>query len=290
MIFNAAKSRPMRVIAGQIMGDRNLPEFLIQSPEKVALETEQLIQKWHNKPDNRLLYALTFRFAPTTSPELFNQIRQLKEKYSDVYIHTHISENKEEVKWANDLFGTKNYLDIYDQYNLTGKRTLLAHGVHLTDEEEVRLHETNTSIAFCPTSNLFLGSGLFDLKRAENHGVTVGLGTDVGAGTSFSMLQTLNNAYKVLQMQGQNLSSLEGFYLATLGGARALALDDRLGNFQAGKEADFVVLNLEGATPLLKRRLTYAKTLDDKLFVLMTLGDDRSVMATYVEGQLAYRN
>ena len=150
------------------------------------------------------------------------------------------------------------------------------------------MQATGTSVAFCPTSNLFLGSGLFDLKKAKKNGVTVGLGTDVGAGTSFSMLQTLNDAYKVLQLQNQNLSSLEGFYLATLGGARALALDQKLGNFVLGKDADFIVLNMRGATPLLKRRLSYASTLEDKLFVLMTLGDDRSIMATYIDGKLLY--
>lgn len=287
-LFNAAKSKQMRIIAGQVMGDKNLPDYLIQSPEKAAAETTQLIHKWHNKPGTSLLYAITFRFAPTTSPELFTKIKELKDEYPDTYIHTHISENQQEITWSNELFGTKNYLDIYDRYHLLGRKTLLAHGVYLTDEEEIRLHATNTSISFCPSSNLFLGSGLFKLNNAEKNDVTVGLGTDIGAGTSFSMLQTLNNAYKVLQLQGQNLTPFKGFYLATLGGAKALALDDKLGNFKPGKEADFVVLNLEGGTPLLKRRLSYATTLSDKLFVLMTLGDDRSIMATYINGRLVY--
>ncbi len=167
---------------------------------------------------------------------------------------------------------------------MLGDRTVLAHGVYLSDEEEQRMHATGTAVAFCPTSNLFLGSGLFNFAKAEKNGVKFGLGTDFGAGTSFSLLQTLDDAYKVLQLQNQNLSSFEGFYLLTLGGAQALHLDDKLGNFTPGKEADFVVLNLAGATPLLKRRLSYAKTLSDKLFVLMTLGDERSVMATYLDG------
>lgn len=287
-LFNAAEKRNMRIIAGEVMGDRNLPKYLIQSPLMATQEAEQLIKNWHNKPSTRLLYAITFRFAPTTSPELFQKIMDLKQKYPDTYVYTHISENQQETKWSNQLFDTKSYLDIYDRYHLLSDKTLLAHGVYLTDAEEKRMHTTNTSIAFCPTSNLFLGSGLFDLKKAEKNQINVGLGTDVGAGTSFSLLQTLNDAYKVLQLQNQNLSPIEGFYLATLGGARALSLEDKLGNFKIGKEADFVVLNLKGATPLLKRRLSYANTLADKLFVLMTLGDDRSVLATYVNGHLAY--
>lgn len=289
-LFSAAQTRHMRIIAGQVMGDKNLPAHLIQSPEIASAQTIQLINKWHNKPDNRILYAITFRFAPSTSQELFQKISELKQSYPDVYIHTHISENKMELNWANELFDTENYLEIYDRYDLLGEHTLLAHGVFLTDKELARMHATNIAVAFCPTSNLFLGSGLFDFEKAEKNKLIVGLGTDIGAGTSFSMLQTLGDAYKVLQLQGQNLSSLEGFYLATLGGARALGLDEKLGNFKPGKEADFVVLNLAGGTPLLQRRLSYAKTLSDKLFVLMTLGDDRSVIATYIDGRLAYSN
>lgn len=287
-IFEAAEKKQMRLIAGKVMGDRNLPPFLIESPDKMIEQTSQLIEKWNNKPNTRLMYAITFRFAPTTSPTLFEKIELLKQRYPDVYIHTHISENKQEVKWSNDLFNTKNYLDIYDRYHLLGKKTLLAHGVYLSDKELKRINETHTHIAFCPTSNLFLGSGLFNLSLSEKNHVSVGLGTDVGAGTSFSLLQTMNEAYKVQQLQNQNFSAWEGFYLATLGGARALDLEDKLGNFLPGKEADFVILDLQGATPLIKRRFSFAKTFEDKLFVLMTLGDDRSVVATFVNGKKVY--
>ncbi|MBX9704143.1 MAG: amidohydrolase family protein, partial [Silvanigrellaceae bacterium] len=211
-----------------------------------------------------------------------------KTEHPEAYIYTHISENKQETKWANELFQSKSYLDIYDRYHLLGDKTLLAHGVFLTAPELKKMAKTHTAVAFCPTSNLFLGSGLFNLREAEKAGVTVGLGTDVGAGTSYSLLQTLNEAYKVLGLQDQTLTAWEGFYLATLGGARAMNLEDKLGNFQPGKEADFVVLDLKGATPLLKRRLAVATSLEDKLFVLMTLGDDRSVLATYVDGKKVY--
>lgn len=281
-LFTAAEQRHMRIITGEVLGDRNLPAFLIQSPKQAAQETVALIHKWHKKPGTRLLYAITFRFAPSTSPAMFKEIEMLKQQYPDVYVHTHIAENQQETLWSNQLFGTKHYLDIYDRYHLLSDKTLLAHGIYLSDIEEKRMHDTQTSVAFCPTSNLFLGSGLFNLARAQKNGVIVGLGTDVGAGTSFSMLQTLNDAYKVLQLQNQNFSAWEGFYLATLGGACALHLDDKIGNFLPGKEADFVVLNIAGATPLLQRRLSFATTLADKLFVLMTLGDDRSVIATHV--------
>lgn len=287
-LFAAAEKRNMRIITGKVMADRNLPDYLIESPDHAYQETNSLIKKWHQKPGSRLLYAITFRFAPTTSEKMFEKITQLKKDYPNVYIYTHISENQQETKWSNKLFATKNYLAIYDRYQLLGENTLLAHGVYLSKNELMRMQETNTSVSFCPTSNLFLGSGLFNLAKAEKAGVNVGLGTDVGAGTSFSLLQTLNEAYKVLQLQNQNFSAFEGFYLATLGGAKALNLDNKLGNFESGKEADFIVLNIKGSTPLLERRLSMATNLEDKLFVLMTLGDDRSIQATYINGKLVY--
>ncbi|HLX53326.1 MAG TPA: guanine deaminase, partial [Aquella sp.] len=289
-IFAAAEKKNMRIITGKVMADRNLPDYLIESPEHAYQETNSLIKKWHQKPGTRLLYAITFRFAPTTSEAMFEKLSQLKQDYPDAYMYTHISENQQETNWSNKLFNTKNYLAIYDRYHLLGEKTLLAHGVYLSKEELDRINVTNTAVSFCPTSNLFLGSGLFNLAKAEEAGVNVGLGTDVGGGTSFSLLQTLNEAYKILQLQNQNLSAFEGFYLATLGGAKALNLDDKLGNFATGKEADFVILNLDGATPLLKRRLSKAINLEEKLFILMTLGDDRSILSTYVDGKLVYRS
>lgn len=287
-LFTAAEKKHMRIISGLVLSDRNVPAYLIQKPEVAIAQSEDLIKKWHEKPGTRLIYSIEFRFAITTTPAFFKQIEALKQRYPTVHVHTHISENKAEVTWTKQLFHVNNYLDVYQQYHLLGPNTLLAHGVWLTTPELQEMARTKTAVAFCPTSNLFLGSGLFNLAKTTNNQVTVGLGTDVGAGTSFSLLQTLNEAFKVLQLQQQHLTGLRGFYLATLGGARALNLEDKLGNFAPGKEADFVVLNSEGATPLLKRRLVYANTLEEKLFVLMMLGDDRSVMATYVNGKLVY--
>jgi guanine deaminase len=245
-----------------------------------------LIEKWHGK--GRLLYAVTPRFAPTSTPAQLQAAGKLLSEHPSVYMHTHLSENPSEVAWVKELFPERaGYLDVYDHYGLTGSRSIFAHSIHLTDDEMSRMAATDSVASFCPTSNLFLGSGLFKLYPMLERGVRVGLGTDVGAGTSFSMLETLGEAYKIAQLQRQKLSATLGFYLATLGGAKALSVDDRIGNFAKGKEADFVVLDL-ASTPLLGMRMANSKTLQDKLFVLMSLGDDRSVAATYVSGRLAF--
>ena len=245
-----------------------------------------MIEKWHAKGRN--LYAITPRFAPTSTPEQLEKAGQLKAEYPDVYVHTHLSENKNEIAWVKDLFPEqKGYLDVYHHYGLTGSQSVFAHCVHLEDAEWDCMHDTDSAIAFCPTSNLFLGSGLFPLKKTWEKNVKVGLGTDIGAGTSFSQLQTLNEAYKVQQLQGDKLSAFESLYHATLGGAKALNLDDKLGNFNLGKEADFVVLNLN-ATALQTLRQQRAKNIEDALFALFTMGDDRNVKATYVYGQKAF--
>ena len=215
-------------------------------------------------------------------------IRRLKEEYPDTWVHTHLCENKDEIAWVKSLYPDHDgYLDVYHQYGLTGKNCVFAHCVHLEEKEWDRLSETKSSIAFCPTSNLYLGSGLFNLKKAWQKKVKVGMGTDIGAGTTFNMLQTLNEAYKVLQLQGYRLSAYEAFYLATLGGAKSLGLDDLIGNFLPGKEADFVVME-PTATPLQQLRYDNSVSLVDKLFVMMTLGDDRSIYRTYVDGRLVY--
>ena len=206
----------------------------------------------------------------------------------DIWVYTHLCENKDEIAWVKLLYPDHDgYLDVYHQYGLNGKNCVFAHCVHLEEKEWDRLSETKSSIAFCPTSNLYLGSGLFNLKKAWQKKVKVGMGTDIGAGTTFNMLQTLNEAYKVLQLQGYRLSAYEAFYLATLGGAKSLGLDDLIGNFLPGKEADFVVME-PTATPLQQLRYDNSVSLVDKLFVMMTLGDDRSIYRTYVDGRLVY--
>ncbi|OJU54917.1 MAG: guanine deaminase [Acinetobacter sp. 39-4] len=285
-LFEAAEQHQMRLIAGKVMMDRHAPEALCDSVDSSYDDSKALIEKWHGQ--GRALYAITPRFAPTSTPEQLERAGQLKAEHPDVYVHTHLSENKDEIAWVKDLFpAQKGYLDVYHHYGLTGQRSVFAHCVHLEDDEWQCMHETDSAIAFCPTSNLFLGSGLFPLKKTWQQQVKVGLGTDIGAGTSFSLLQTVNEAYKVQQLQGDKLSAYESLYHATLGGAKALYLDDKLGNFNVGKEADFVVLNLQ-PTALQQLRQSRAKSLEDSLFALFTMGDDRNVEATYIYGQKAY--
>jgi len=285
--FTAARARRMRMICGKTLMDRNAPDYLTDTPESGYTDSKALIQKWHGK--ERLRYAVTPRFAPTCSDAQLTKAGQLMNEYPDLYLHTHLAENLDEVAWVQKLFPQcSGYLDVYAHFGLLGKRSIFAHCLHLRDAEFERLHQNGAKIAFCPTSNLFLGSGLFKLQTAEAAQVTVGLGTDTGAGTSFSLLQTINEAYKIQQLQKHTLSPLKSFYLATLGGARTLDLADRIGNFEPGKEADFIVLDYR-ATPILDLRLANCRHISDRLFVLAMLGDDRVVKATYVLGNEAYR-
>lgn len=291
--FEEASDRNLRMIAGKVMMDRHAPDFIVDTPETSYADTKQLIQKWHKH--GRLLYAVTPRFAITSSDAQLHLAGKLLEEFPDVYLHTHLSENVKEVEFVAALFpDSKGYLDVYDRAGLVGEKSVFAHGVQLTDAEFQRLSEAKSAIAFCPTSNLFLGSGLFKIEKAKSSAtpVKLGLGTDVGAGTSFSLLQTANEAYKVAQLRGQKLSAFKALFLATLGGARALSLEDKIGSFDVGKEADFVVLDMR-ATPLMafRNQITTAQTLPElaeKIFATLMLGDDRAVHATYIMGELAY--
>lgn len=189
-LFSAAEALNMRIIAGKVMMDRNAPDYLVETPEESYQQTRALIERWHQR--GRLGYALTPRFAPTSSPALLEKVQTLRTAYPDVWLHTHLSENPQEVAWVRALFPDHNgYLDVYHQYQLTGRRSVFAHCLHLENHEWQCLHDTDSAIAFCPTSNLFLGSGLFNIKRSWQQGINVGMGTDVGAGTTFNMLQTL---------------------------------------------------------------------------------------------------
>ncbi|MGB3768191.1 MAG: guanine deaminase [Phormidesmis sp.] len=293
--FEAAERRNLCMIAGKVMMDRNAPDYLCDTADDSYQENKDLIQKWHKK--GRLRYAVTPRFAITSTDEQLRKAGELLKEFPDVYMHTHISENVSEVAWVKKLFpDCKGYLDAYDQAGLVKERSVFAHGVHLSDQEFQRLSEAGSAIAFCPTSNLFLGSGLFKLEQAKStdYPVKVGLGTDVGAGTSFSILQTANEAYKVAQLRQQKLSPFKALFLATLGGARALCLEDTLGNFDIGKDADFIVLDPR-ATPLMAFRNAPAPPTDltdlaDRIFSLIMMGDDRAVQATYILGELAYES
>jgi guanine deaminase len=292
--FSAAQKRNLRMIAGKVLMDRNAPEYLLDTPETAYADSKELITRWHKR--GRLLYAVTPRFAITSTPEELQAAGRLLGEFPDVYMHTHLSENQDEVAFVLSLFPeAANYTDVYNQFGLVRSRAIFAHGIYLDDSEYEVLAQNGAAIAFCPTSNLFLGSGLFRLYKAEAFGVLVGLGTDIGAGTSFSALQTMNEAYKVVQLQKvfdsdpsqvKPLSTLKAFYLATLGGARALYLENSLGNFLPGKEADFVVLNPR-ATDLMDFRLQKVQSLEELLFAVQILGDDRAVVQTYIMGKPA---
>ncbi|MBQ4832927.1 guanine deaminase [Pseudoalteromonas sp. MMG010] len=285
--FKASQKRNLRMIAGKVMMDRNCPEDLSDCAQSSYDESKALIEKWHNV--DRLSYAVTPRFAPTSSPAQLQKCSQLLKEYPDAYLHTHLSENKDECEWVGSLFpDAPDYLGVYEQAELVRKRSVFAHSIHLSERELCCLSDNNAAISHCSTSNLFLGSGLFDLKACEKHNINVGMGTDVGAGTSFSMLQTGNEAYKIQQLQGEKFSAFKGLYLATLGGARALDLEGTIGNFNLGCEADFIVIDF-AATDFLEFRLQHAHTLHEKLFAIMMLGDDRCIEHTYIMGNCIYQ-
>jgi len=282
-VFEAAAARDLCLVAGKVMMDRNCPESLRDTPASSYEDSSALIERWHGR--GRLRYAVTPRFAPTSSEAQLQMAARLLDEHPGVFFQSHVAENPQEVRWVAELFPwSRSYLDVYDRFHLLRERAVFAHCIHLDAHDRGRLAASGAAASFCATSNLFLGSGLFDPQSAAEAGVRVGIGTDVGAGTSFSMLRTLDESYKVAQMGGHRLSPLRAFYLATLGGARSLYLDDTVGNFEPGKVADFVVLD-PAATPLLERRLARTPALADRLFLFMTLGDDRAVAATHVAGR-----
>uniref|UniRef100_UPI0003778B86 guanine deaminase n=1 Tax=Actinoalloteichus spitiensis TaxID=252394 RepID=UPI0003778B86 len=287
--LSAALDRDLRMISGKVLMDRapHAPEGL-RDPTLATAEhqTRDLVARWHGR--GRLGYALSPRFAPTSTEALLTMVARLHRDLPDLWIHSHAAENQEEVALVHRLFGADSVLALFDAHGLLGPRSVLAHCVHIDDTNRQRLARTGTAVAHCPTSNLFLGSGLFDLTSALDAGIPVGVGTDVGAGTSYSPLVTLNAAHTVAALRGHPLPAPRAFYLATLGGARALRLDGAIGSLQPGREADFVVLDW-AATPVLRRRTRRARTLSERLLALMTLGDDRAVTATYVLGRPRHR-
>lgn len=287
--FEESSRRRTRMIGGKVLMDRNAPERLLDTAQTSYHDSKALIDRWHGRDRN--LYAVSPRFAPTSSAEQLELAGALRAESAGTYLHTHVSETTDEIRWVRSLFPERaGYLDVYDHYGLLGPRSLLAHGVYLTPAERERVHETGAAVAHCPTSNLFLGSGLFDMRAAKDPArpMQVALGTDVGAGTTFSLLATMNEAYKVGELRSYPMNAVTLFYLATLGGAEALGLADKIGSIEVGKEADFVVLDPR-ATRLLATRSARVESTEELMFVLSILGDDRAVLATYVAGELAYR-
>ncbi|MCF8466167.1 MAG: guanine deaminase [Sneathiella sp.] len=286
--FEQSEKINMRNIAGKVLMDRNAPPKLMDTAQSGYDQTKKLIEKWHGK--GRSLYSVTPRFAATSTPEQMEMTGAVWNEHPGTYLQSHISENRAEIEWVRELFpDRKSYVDVYQHYGQLGPRAIYGHGVHFTESDFRTFSDTGTALAHCPTSNLFLGSGLFSIETAMTgaHPVRTGLATDLGAGTSFSQLASMNEAYKIAQLAGFALNAHRAFYLATRGAAEALYLEGKIGSIGPGLEADLVVLDLQ-ATPLLSYRLQYANSLEELLFALMMLGDDRAVKATYVAGEKVY--
>lgn len=283
--FAASLERGLRMLAGKVLMDRNAPAALLDTAQTGYDQSEQLIRRWHGQ--HRLSYAITPRFAPTSTPAQLEAAGALRSAYPDVLVQTHLSENPQEVAWVKSLFPERrHYLDVYAHYGLTGPRCIFGHALHLCESEWQMLSDSGSSIAHCPTSNAFLGSGLFDLETARScqPNMRLGLATDVGAGTTLSMLKTMGAAYNVAQLRGNGLSPVKAFHMATYGAAQALHLEERIGRITAGLEADLVILDLQ-ATPVIKQRMAQCSDITDTLFVQMILGDERSIRAVYSAGK-----
>ncbi len=288
--FAAAQARKLRMIAGKTLMDRHAPEVLLDTAERAYHESDALIGRWHGR--ERLAYAVTPRFAATSTPEQLAAAGALLARHPTVYCQTHIAEQRDEIAWIMGMYsGRLDYLDVYDHYGLIGPRSLLGHGIYLSEREWERCREAGTTIVHCPTSNAFLGSGLFDWSAAKKPGreTSVALATDVGGGTTLSMLATMGAAHQIAQLGGHALTPVQSFHLATRGGAQALGLVDTIGSVAAGADADLVVLDL-GHSPLARLRLQRCGGIEDVLFMLMTLGDDRAVREVYIMGEPRLRD
>jgi guanine deaminase len=286
--FEEAEALGLAMVAGKVLMDRNAPEALRDTAQRGYDESKALLERWHGR--GRARYAITPRFAASSTAAQLEAAGALWREFPDALVQSHLSENRDEIAWIRTLFPeARDYVDVYGRFGLLGRGAIYGHGIHLSEAERARLFETGTALAHCPTSNLFLGSGLFDMAAAKARGrpIRVGLATDLGAGTSFSLLRTMGAASDVAQLRGRPLTATEAFYLATLGGAEALGLDGEIGSLAPGKAADLVVLNLR-STPIIDLRMQAARDLDEALAVQMTLADDRAVRATYVGGRLAY--
>ncbi|MDX1405086.1 MAG: guanine deaminase [Woeseiaceae bacterium] len=287
-LFEEAERLGLRIAAGKVLMNRNAPDYLLDTTQSGYDDSKALINKWHGR--GRLMYAITPRFAPTSTDDQLASAGELWSEFEDCYMQTHVSENVDEVAWVKELFpDRKGYLDVYDHSKLCRPRAVFGHGIHLTDDEMDCMHRTGSAISHCPTSNFFLGSGYLDVFRAHDkkRPVRVGLGTDLGAGTSFSILLTLNEAYKAAQLNNHALTAGHAYYLATRGTAHAMYIEDKVGSIAPGMEADLVVLNMK-STPIIDYRMQFVEDINEALFVQMTLGDDRAVQATYVAGKLQY--
>ncbi|WP_336273843.1 guanine deaminase [Vreelandella indica] len=286
VFFSACHKRHLRMLAGKVLMDRNAPEALLDGATGIA-DSERLIEDWHGK--SRLGYSVTPRFAPTSTKTQMDAAGALLRNDPSLWLQTHLAENSGELDWVAELFpGSRDYLSVYEEAGLVGPRSTFAHGIHLDNGMRKRLADRGANIAFCPSSNLFLGSGLFDREAAKQTGMAFTFASDIGAGTDLSGFGTLKAAYQVGQLGGQPLTAWQGFYGLTMGNAKALSLDDHIGQLAPSLEADFVVIDPQSTT-LLARRISRCTTLGERLFALMMLADDRAIYETWAGGICQHR-
>lgn len=289
-LFAEAARRNMRITAGKVLMDRHAPEGLSDTAQSGYDNSKKLIEKWHNK--GRGVYCITPRFAPTSTPEQLEAAGVLWKEYPDALMQTHVSENHNEIAWVKELFpDCPDYLGVYEKFGLMGAGANFGHGIHLVEREISLLKEAGAGISHCPTSNTFIGSGLFDMQGLRDcvDPITVGLATDVGGGSSFSMFDTMKAAYEIAQLRGYNFHPAKIYYLATLGSAHLLRMGDKVGNLAKGYEADLQVINLK-SRPLITERMKHARDIWEVLFLQMILADDRAIKAVYVAGEKVYEN
>ena len=281
--FTAAQSRGLRALTGKTCMDRNAPDTLRDTAQSAYDDSKALLARWHGV--DRLSYVITPRFSPTSTPDQLAAMGALWAEHPDCLMQTHLSEQTDEIAWVQSLFPTaRDYLDTYEAFGLLGPNGLYGHAIHLTDRERARLRDVDAALVHCPTSNCFIGSGLFDMAGLKSAGLRIGLATDTGGGSSFSMLRTMASAYEVAQLRGTALHPAQLWWLATQGSARALRLDHCIGNLAVGQEADLVVVNL-ASTPAIEQASARATSIWEALFPTIMMGDDRAIAATYVAGR-----
>ncbi|TAK94837.1 MAG: guanine deaminase [Aquabacterium sp.] len=289
-LFEQAHAQHMRLITGKVLMNRHAPDGLRDDVEQAERDCVDLIDNWHGK--GRQSFAVTVRFAPTSTPEQLVMAGQLCQTYDGTYMQTHVAENRDEVQWVASLFpDARSYLDVYDRDGLIGSRGVLAHGIWLDERDRAVLRERGAQIAHSPSSNLFLGSGLFDWAQAQREGVNVSLASDVGGGTSLSMLRNMADAYKIQALQGTRLTAWKALYTATLGAARNLGLSYEIGQVEPGRMADLAIWNWS-AGPVATHRDGLAQAsgdLHERAFVWMTLGDERNLVGTIIAGKTVYK-
>ncbi|RVT86588.1 guanine deaminase [Rhodobacteraceae bacterium CCMM004] len=282
-IFSAAEGRSMAVVAGKTCMDRNTPEGLRDTAQSAYDDSAALIARWHGR--GRARYAVTPRFAPTSTPEQLEALGALWAENPTCAMQTHLSEQVDEVAWVRELYPeARDYLDTYEARGLIGPGALFGHAIHLEPRERDRLRESGSALIHCPTSNTFIGSGLFDTARAKTEGQRVGLATDTGGGSSFSMLRTMAAAYEVGQLTGTALHPAHLLWLATEGSARTLRMENEVGTLATGTAADLVALDL-GSTPAIAQRAARAEDIWEAVFPTIMMGDDRAVAGVWVAGR-----